>query len=193
MKSGSHYKPHGCGARSASGATLVRFVALAIAVSGASSAFAELGGAPTLPLAQRAAAESRKAATPNASNAATSLASPASSSSSWSTRELTQPDGLVEREYLNADGTVFAVAWRGPRPPELSVLLGASYATQMARDARELRLQGQGAHGSTSQRSETFSVQASTHQRLSVGVAWLPHLLPAGTDPGTLSIAPGGT
>ncbi|MCR6476286.1 DUF2844 domain-containing protein [Variovorax sp. ZS18.2.2] len=185
MNSGSHNASLKRHAHRANGSALLRGLALAVAVSGAAPAFAELGGAPTLGLTQRVAAESRKAAAPTAGNAVTET------STGWSTREVTLPDGLVEREYLGADGTVFAVAWRGPHRPELSVLLGTPYATQMSRDARALRRQGRGAHGSTSQMGETFAVQASTHQRSSVGVAWLPRMLPPGTDPSALSIAPG--
>ena len=185
MNSGSHSGSHTCRAHHANGSALLRGLALAVAVSGAPPVFAELGGAPTLSPTQRVAVESRKAATPTTGSATTTT------STSWSIRELTLPDGLVEREYLTSDGTVFAVAWRGSHRPELSVLLGTLYATQMSRDARELRRQGRGAHGSTSQIGETFAVQASTHQRSSVGVAWLPRMLPPGTDPSTLSIAEG--
>jgi len=185
MRSGPHHESHPCHARRASRSALLRGLTLALAVSGAPSVFAELGGAPTLGPAQRVSVESRKTASPVAGNARTET--PAG----WSTREITLPDGLVEREYLTADGTVFAVAWRGPRRPELSVLLGVQYATQMSRNARALRRQGRGAHGSTSQLDDTFAVQASTYQRSSVGVAWLPRMLPPGIDPNALSIAAG--
>lgn len=166
-------------------------LALAVAALLATpSAFAELGGAPTLSPAQAVnaanavGAESRKAAVP-AGNAA------ASGATNWSVREITLPDGLVEREYLTTDGVVFAVAWRGTHRPELSVLLGTHYATQMSQNARALRQQGKGSRGTTAQADATFAVQASTHQRSSTGVAWLPALLPAGVDPATLSIPQG--
>lgn len=175
-----------CHARRASGPALLGGLVLAAAaVLGAPSAFAELGGAPALSPAQAVAAESRKAAAPAASNAAPGAAT------NWSVREITLPDGLVEREYLTADGVVFAVAWRGSHRPELSVLLGTRYATQMSRNARALRQQGQGSRAMTSQADTTFVVQASTHQRSSTGVAWLPPLLPTGFDPATLSIPQG--
>ncbi len=93
-------------------------LALAAATVFAPSAFAELGGAPTLgtvapqPVQRRADAASNKMATTEQASTATD----------WHTREATQADGLVEREYLTADGKVFAVAWRGPHRPELSVL-----------------------------------------------------------------------
>ncbi|WP_198088970.1 DUF2844 domain-containing protein [Variovorax sp. E3] len=163
-------------------------LALAVAALLATpSAFAELGGAPTLSPAQAVnavGAESRKAAAP-AGNAA------ASGATNWSVREITLPDGLVEREYLTTDGVVFAVAWRGTHRPELSVLLGTHYATQMSQNARALRQQGKGSRATTAQADATFAVQASTHQRSSTGVAWLPALLPAGVDPATLSIPQG--
>lgn len=161
---------------------LLAGLVVATAVFAAPSAFAELGGAPTMGAGQRVSIESRKAANQAAGS------SMAEAAASWSTREVTLPDGLVQREYLTANGTVFAVAWRGSHRPELSVLLGTRYATQMSRNARELRRQGMGSHGTTSQADETFAVHASAHQRSSTGVAWLPRMLPAGLDPNTLSI-----
>lgn len=193
MKSGSHK----CHARRAHRPALLGGLALALAVAGMPSAFAELGGAPTLSAAsahsvQRLAAGSNKASSPTASTEpATGGNAPAGTTASWTTREVTLPDGLIEREYLTTDGVVFAVAWRGSHRPELSVLLGTQYATQMSRNARALRLQGRGSHGTTSQKDETFAVQASTHQRSSTGVAWLPQLLPAGVSPDALSIPQG--
>ncbi|WP_454909366.1 DUF2844 domain-containing protein [Variovorax gossypii] len=172
-----------CHARRANAATLLAGIALAVAVFATPCAFAELGGAPTMGPSQRVANASRKAAAPAAADAGT-----ASTANNWTMRETTLPDGLVEREYLNSDGVVFAVAWRGSHRPELSVLLGTQYATQMSRKARELRQQGRGSHGSTSQVDDTFAVHASAHQRSSTGIAWLPRLLPPGLDPDTLSV-----
>ncbi|MGJ7499728.1 DUF2844 domain-containing protein [Variovorax sp. ZT5P49] len=171
-----------CHARRVKGPAVLAGLALAAAVFTAPSAFAELGGAPTMGPGQRVAIESRKA-----TNQTTGSAT-AEAAASWSMREVTLPDGLIQREYLTTDGTVFAVAWRGSHRPELSVLLGTRYATQMSRNARELRQQGRGSHGTTSQADETFAVHASAHQRSSTGVAWLPRMLPPGLDPNTLSI-----
>lgn len=160
-------------------------LAIAAAALGTPCAFAELGGAPHLGPDQRVATPSRKIAAPAAANTATAASTAASN---WTMREITLPDGLIEREYLNADGVVFAVAWRGSHRPELSVLLGTQYATQMSGRARELRQQGRGSHGSTSQADATFAVHASAHQRSWTGIAWLPRLLPAGVDPDTLTV-----
>jgi len=153
---------------------------LAASVFATPFAFAELGGAPTLAPGQRIDAVSRKAA-----------AAKTEPTAGWSTRETTSDDGMVQREYLTADGTVFAVAWRGPRRPELSVLLGTRYARQMSDNARAQRQLGRGSHATTSQVDEDFAVHASSHQRLSAGVAWLPRMLPAGVDPDSLAIAQG--
>lgn len=160
-------------------------LALAAAVFAAPSAFAELGGAPTLAASQRVAIGSRKAANQAAGTTT------AESTASWSMREVTLPDGLIQREYLTADGAVFAVAWRGSHRPELSVLLGTHYARQMSGNARVQRQLGRGSHATTSQMDEEFSVHASSRQRSSTGVAWLPRMLPAGVDPDTLAIPQG--
>jgi hypothetical protein len=109
----------------------------------------------------------------------------------WSVRESTLADGTVEREYVGADGLVFAVAWRGPHRPELSTLLGTGYATQMGQAARVLRQEGQGSHNVTTQSSDTFAVRAVVRQRFSSGVAWLPQKLPAGVSPDALGIVSG--
>src|ERR1700759_4933348 len=41
--------------------------------------------------------------------------------------ELSQPSGAIVREFVDAGGGVFAVAWSGPFKPDLSMLLGKSY------------------------------------------------------------------
>jgi hypothetical protein len=174
-------------ARSTGKPSMRAALALATSVLATPFAFAELGGTPTLAPSQRVDAVSRKAAGAEATGAAARTESTAS----WSTRETTSDDGLVQREYLTVDGTVFAVAWRGPRRPELSVLLGTRYARQMSENARAQRQLGRGSHATTSQMDETFAVHASSHQRLSAGVAWLPRMLPAGVDPDSLAIAQG--
>ncbi|HYL91495.1 MAG TPA: DUF2844 domain-containing protein [Burkholderiales bacterium] len=38
--------------------------------------------------------------------------------------ELTLPSGTAVREYVSADGRVFAVAWRGPTLPDLKQIFG---------------------------------------------------------------------
>lgn len=174
-------------ARNAKMPSTLAALALAASMFATPIAFAELGGAPTLAPSQRIDAVSRKAAAAEATGAAARTESAAG----WSTRETTSDDGMVQREYLTADGTVFAVAWRGPRRPELSVLLGTRYARQMADNARAQRQLGRGSHATTSQADQTFAVHASSHQRLSAGVAWLPRMLPAGVDPDSLAIAQG--
>jgi hypothetical protein len=161
-----------------------------LVLSHAPTACAELGGTPTLASAtpqvsSAVAARAREIArATSAPQSAGQGATPA-----WNVRETTLADSTVEREYVGSDGTVFAVAWRGPRRPALSALLGAGYATQMAQAARVLRQEGQGSHGVTSQAGGTFAARAVVRQRYSAGVAWLPQKLPAGVSPDALGIA----
>ncbi|WP_322015242.1 DUF2844 domain-containing protein [Paraburkholderia sp. J12] len=158
------------------------------------AAFAELGGMPTLSAAApQTAAQSafRAREVANATDNTAGGAANASSSSVWSTRETTLADGTVEREYVGADGLVFAVAWRGPRRPELSTLLGAGYATQMAQSARLMRKAGLGSHSVTSLAGGDFAARAIVRQRYSAGIAWLPQKLPAGMKPDALGIVSG--
>jgi hypothetical protein len=168
---------------------LLLAVAVALpAMTGAPAAFAELGGSPTLASAApqvtaQVAARARQIA--HASSATQEV------TAAWTVRETTLADSTVEREYVGADGMVFAVAWRGPRRPALSSLLGNGYATQMAQNARVLRTEGLGSHHATSQTGSTFAARAVLRQRYAAGVAWLPQKLPAGVSPDALGITPG--
>jgi len=51
---------------------------------------------------------------------------------SYTVHELDAGTGTVVREYVGADGKVFAVSWRGPFRPNLRELLGDSYETYLA-------------------------------------------------------------
>lgn len=48
--------------------------------------------------------------------------------SAYTVHELTLPSGTIVREYA-ANGTVFAVAWEGPWPPDLEQLMGSYFQT----------------------------------------------------------------
>src|SRR5580692_668189 len=47
----------------------------------------------------------------------------------YTVHEIQGAAGTVVREYVSSSGKVFAVAWRGPWPPDLHQLLG-SYSAQ---------------------------------------------------------------
>lgn len=103
--------------------------------------------------------------------------------SSYSTREWTS--GLTTvREYLNADGTVFAVTWKGPKRPDLSVLLG-SYSSEY-NDASKSRESSSRGRKETVVRTTNIVVRRGGHMRALHGRAYVPNLAPADTDPETL-------
>lgn len=85
--------------------------------------------------------------------------------------------GTTIREFVSADGIVFAVAWEGIAHPDLRPLLGA-YLDEYraaARDARAVK-------GRRAKRvqGERVVVERWGHPRDLHGRAYLPALLPAG-------------
>jgi hypothetical protein len=136
-------------------------------------AHAELGGPPTLPAtsAQASSAVSLKA---------TSSTSATSTSTAYTVRESTLTNGITEREYLNVDGTVFALAWDGPFMPDLRSFMGSTifseYVSAMQNQTDRTR------SGGVNISTDDFVVQVQGHQRHFRGRAWLPSLLPSGVS-----------
>jgi len=102
------------------------------------------------------------------------------STSTYTTQVITLPTGTTVREYANAAGQVFAVSWSGPRPPDLSQLLGTHFS--------EFKASLQTASHSDLHRH----VQVQTSQMRYVGggrlnnmhgTAWLPAAMPTGVSP----------
>jgi hypothetical protein len=81
------------------------------------------------------------------------------------------------REFADASGTVFAVAWSGQAPPDLAQLLGAYHAEYVAAAAGPRRARGP-------RRVEAPNVVVETwgHLRTLQGRAWLPSLVPLGAS-----------
>jgi len=103
-----------------------------------------------------------------------------SSTSAYTTQVITLETGTTVREYANAAGQVFAVSWKGPRPPDLSQLLGAHFSEFRASLQTPV-------HGDLHRH-----VQVQTSQMMYVGggrmnnmhgTAWLPAAIPAGVSP----------
>jgi hypothetical protein len=96
-----------------------------------------------------------------------------SSPDSYTVEQISTPMGLIVKEYVTPTGTVFAVSWRGPRPPDLSQLLGAyftEYQTAAAaphRQQRHLVL-----------RTPGLVVETGGHMRDLRGRAYIPSLIP---------------
>ena len=88
--------------------------------------------------------------------------------------EIEAPSGLVVREYLSANGKVFAVSWRGPGIPDLTELLG-TYSAQAAQAVSRPHYD----HHHLNVQTPDVVVQSSGHTRAYFGRAWVPALLPA--------------
>jgi Protein of unknown function (DUF2844) len=88
--------------------------------------------------------------------------------------------GIEVREYVSRGGIVFAVAWSGPAPPDLTLLLGihfAEYASALA------RLTHPGLKRTLAVTTPSgMVVEAGGHLRAYVGRAYLPALVPAGVN-----------
>jgi hypothetical protein len=95
----------------------------------------------------------------------------------YTIQEITASD-LTVREYVSGD-TVFAVAWRGRRPPNLVSLLGAYFqeyqeASAAAPSTGPLRRRG------TRIQAPHVVVETGGHARDVRGRAYLPALIPPG-------------
>jgi hypothetical protein len=82
----------------------------------------------------------------------------------------TLPNELVIRQYLDANGLVFAVGWEGPVLPDFERLLGAHYATYL----EAVRLQRRG----VSVQGPALVIESGGMMRAFSGRAYLPNLLP---------------
>jgi hypothetical protein len=91
--------------------------------------------------------------------------------------EIRRFDGSWWREYVSAQGVVFAVAWHGTLKPDLGHLLGAYYDGYRAatlRAARTPMIRAQ------AWRDGDLVVQESAHLHQFNGLAWVPSLAPVG-------------
>lgn len=94
----------------------------------------------------------------------------------YTVNQTTLDGGTSVREYVDASGNVFAVAWSGPFLPNLKELLGP-YFDQMT-----------AAQGRQRQRPQVVNqsdlvIQSGGHMGAFQGRAWLTGKLPAGFDP----------
>ncbi|ACR27392.1 DUF2844 domain-containing protein [Burkholderia glumae] len=148
-----------------------------LAAGCAASAFAELGGAPTPPPAGDTAAVVRTLS-PTVNASAQLAGSGTAARGAYTVRETKLGSGTVIREYLNASGTVFGLAWQGPTRPDLAALLG-SYLPQYMSGV-EASHAAHGLRAPITVDSGSLVVHAGGHMGAFVGQAWLPAALPAG-------------
>lgn len=93
--------------------------------------------------------------------------------------EITAPSGTLVHEYLTRQGTVFAVTWKGPLPPDLHQLFGNYYERFQTAAAAQMR---PGMHRQVNVTAADLVVQSSARPRSFGGVAYIPSLLPSGVS-----------
>jgi hypothetical protein len=98
----------------------------------------------------------------------------------YTVEQMTTASGIAVNEYVGPDARVFAITWRGPRPPDLSVLLG-SYLSQYQEAANAGGLTAHGLHHA-SVRGNDVVVEMAGHMRDMSGRAFLPAMLPRGVE-----------
>jgi hypothetical protein len=93
--------------------------------------------------------------------------------------EISTASGTLVREYVTRQGTVFAVTWRGPLPPDLRQLFGKYYEQYQSTAAAQPR---PGMHRQLNIAGPDLVVQATARLRAFGGRAYLPGLVPAGVS-----------
>ncbi len=94
--------------------------------------------------------------------------------------QFTTPAGTVVSEYSGRDGNVFAVSWRGPKPPDVSTLLGPYY--NRYRSAADTGAPSPfGLHASSVAAGDVM-VETMGHMGLMWGRAYLRSAIPAGVN-----------
>lgn len=91
--------------------------------------------------------------------------------------EIETPGGGVVRELVSPSGTVFGVAWEGPRVPDLRQLMGKSFAaySEAAKTPRHRR-------GPLVLQVSGLVFESYGHARAFRGRAFIPELMPAGVS-----------
>jgi len=97
---------------------------------------------------------------------------------SYAVQEIQAQNGTVVREYQDADGKVFAVAWHGPFLPDMQEILG-SYYDQYAQ-ARQTEIAVRRGRHPVVISQPGLVVQIGGHPRWFIGKAYIPAKLPQG-------------
>jgi len=97
------------------------------------------------------------------------------SSQKYTTHEIQMPSGTLVREYLSAQGQVFAVTWKGPLKPDLQQLLGSYFADYAAAASGK-----HARRGPVLVQQPGLVIQSGGHMRAFSGRAYIPQMLPSG-------------
>lgn len=87
---------------------------------------------------------------------------------------------LTLKEFVNADGIIFAVTWKGSAQPDLNTLLGP-YQNECAQ-AMKVRQRQPGLHRIGKTVSENVVIERSIFGRAAQGRATVTSLIPAGVS-----------
>lgn len=90
-------------------------------------------------------------------------------------------EGQTIREYVDMNGIVFAVTWRGMVEPDLSILLGSYY-----NESQKIQPSPTVGRAPKIAGNDKIVIQKAGHMRDVRGRAYLPDLLPAHVNPGDL-------
>lgn len=104
----------------------------------------------------------------------------ATDSGSYTDHVLTLEAGITLHEYSSSDGTVFAVAWKGPVMPDLRQLLGEHFATVV----NLRKATGNRGHGLSQFHNSQSSIviHSGGHLGAFSGMVYLPGKVPSGLD-----------
>jgi Protein of unknown function (DUF2844) len=104
----------------------------------------------------------------------------------YAVHELKMGDGSRVRQYVSRSGRVFAVSWHTLYKPDLSGLLGESFALYQGLANQAVRrggVQRQFQHA-----GNDLVLQAAGHMNVYSGYAYRPTLLPPGVDPRSIGL-----
>ncbi len=150
---------------------MASLMCLTLALS-AAPALAALGQAPSTALPSAAAASSPAARALAANSVARA--------GLYTAHPLQLENGTVVQEYATPAGLVFAVSWRGPVLPDLSLLLG-EYFSGYKLETDQARALGK--RGSpVNVMSKQLIVRSTGRMRNFAGCAYAPELIPAGVN-----------
>jgi hypothetical protein len=97
----------------------------------------------------------------------------------YDVHQISMNSSAIVREYVTRSGTVFAVTWQGPTPPNLRQLFGGYFTRYTNAAAAQSR---PGGHHLFTLNQSDLVVQSVGHMRAFEGRAYLPALLPAGVS-----------
>jgi len=101
---------------------------------------------------------------------------------SYRLHEIQLPSGTLLKEFVGADGNVFAVVWSGPRAPDLRQAMGRYFDEYVTAAAKTTHVD----HNHLQIQRTDLVVQSRGHMRALSGRAYLPQAIPDGLSLGEI-------